>query len=262
MTEHDQKSIDEKFLESGDLFVLKYSNGYKFFEVETWKTLKFRPYDVGTVSAGSTQGFERLTDVNGDDILYVEQGDSLVLHASIGMSPASVRRYTNFPESENRLRTIPNLPNPSARNGDDYGFVDGEDSPFAFLDSFGDLDFAFTGQQGDLPHFTQIHADGVVALHVAGATGGFGAAGLFFGLRGFVLVGLVGVVDFDLAFLFDDLDAQLLEEDEHVVDLLTGEHIRGKGVVDFFVGKEALFFAHVDELLDFQAFGLCLNLSF
>jgi len=151
MTEHDQKSIDEKFLESGDLFVLKYSNGYKFFEVETWKTLKFRPYDVGTVSAGSTQGFERLTDVNGDDILYVEQGDSVVLHASIGMSPASVRRYTNFPESENRLRTIPNLPNPSARNGDDYGFVDGEDSPFSqptdaeelFIPPNTHLDFAF-----------------------------------------------------------------------------------------------------------------------
>lgn len=151
MSEHDQKAIDEKFLESGNLFVLKYGNGYKFFEVETWETLQFRPYEVGEIQPGQTEGFTKIEDVNGDDILHVEQGDDIVLHTGIGMSPASIRRYTNFPESENRLRTIPNLSVPSARNGDDYGFVDGEDSPFSqptdaeelFIPPNVHLDFAF-----------------------------------------------------------------------------------------------------------------------
>lgn len=130
MNESGQTTIDEKFLESGDLFGIKYSNGFVFFRVEMWEGLQYKPFEVGSVSPQSNSGFSRLEDPNGDDILHIEEGSSRILHASIGMAPAQVRRFTNYPESENRLRTFPNLSVPSARVGSNYGFIDGELSPY------------------------------------------------------------------------------------------------------------------------------------
>lgn len=129
---HDSKTqIEEKFLDSGDLFVLKYNDGYIFFEVEMWEDLGYKPYDnVGSVGTQTNAGFNRLDDPNGDDIVYIDETDTKVLHGSIGVSPSSVRMYTNYPEGENRLRTFPNLSVPSSRNGNNYGFIDGNDSPF------------------------------------------------------------------------------------------------------------------------------------
>jgi len=131
MSDNGNKQIEEKFLDSGDLFVLKYNGGYKFFNVEMWEQTAFEPYDnIGTVAGQGNAGFERLEDENGDDILYSDQGSDVVLHVGIGQSPSFVQRYTNYPEGENRLRTLPNLSVPSSRNGDNFGAVDGNDSPY------------------------------------------------------------------------------------------------------------------------------------
>lgn len=130
MNDNGQTVIDEKFLDSGDLFGIKYSNGYVFFRVDMWEELQYKPYNVGSVAPQSNSGFSRLEDNNGDDILHISKEDEQILHAAIGMAPAHSRRFTNYPESENRLRTFPNLTVPSARSGSDYGFIDGDVSPY------------------------------------------------------------------------------------------------------------------------------------
>lgn len=116
-------------MDEGSLFGLKFSEGYIFLEVTGWEQVKFEPYDnIGTVSADVATNYQNLNDSSGDDILYVEKGDEKVIHAGIGMEPGFIRRYTNYPEGENRLRAMPNLGTPTA--GDNYGFVDGTDSPY------------------------------------------------------------------------------------------------------------------------------------
>lgn len=122
------ESIQSKFLGEGELFGLKFNNGYVFCEVEGWTQTKYDPYaGVGTVGPQSGSGFQRL-EHDGDDILYIERDNSKVKQVSIGQRPAVIRRYSNYPEDQNRLRSINNLGAPVP--GDNYGFIDGEDSPY------------------------------------------------------------------------------------------------------------------------------------
>ena len=122
-------AIQEKFLDEGDLFGIKFNQGLVFCEVQGWTQTKYDPYtQYGNVGAGQSTGFERLDDPDGDDILYVENDQLKVKHVAIGHTPAILRRYTNYPEGENRLRAINNLGSPVP--GDNYGFVDGEDTPY------------------------------------------------------------------------------------------------------------------------------------
>lgn len=123
--------ITEKFLGRNDLFVLKFNDGYVFLQVDGWEQYKYEPYSqIDPINPQDNSGFNRLEDDNGDDILFVEKGETKVVHAGIGHSPSEMRRYTNYPESENRLRTPPNLEIPRSTSGDDYGFIDGNDSPY------------------------------------------------------------------------------------------------------------------------------------
>lgn len=129
------KPIDSKFLDSGDLFALKFQEGYVFLSVENREIAKYRPYsnleDLGSQSNLSS-GQQRLDEPNdSDDILYVPSDDDLtVIHTGIGIKPHFIRMYTRYPEEEGILGTIPNLAAPSSRAGDPYGYVDGYDSPY------------------------------------------------------------------------------------------------------------------------------------
>lgn len=119
--------IEQKFLSQNDLFGIKFNQGLVFLEVEGWEQTKYDPYSVGTVGPQSGSGFDRL-EHEGDDILYVENDQQKVKHLAMGHRPASVRRYTNYPEDETRLRGLNNIGAPVP--GDNFGFVDGEDSPY------------------------------------------------------------------------------------------------------------------------------------
>lgn len=124
-----KKEIDEKFLNTGDLFAVRFNQGLVFLEVTGWEQVKYAPYTgVDEVPAQDNSNFQRFED-DGDDILFVEKREKKVIHAGIGHSPSVMRRYSNYPEDETRLRSLQNLgaPNP----GDDYGYVDGEDSPYS-----------------------------------------------------------------------------------------------------------------------------------
>lgn len=151
-------SIEQKFLDTGDLFGLKFNQGFVFLEVEGWQQVKYAPHtQIGEVSANDNTSFQRLEDPDADDILYVEKEKTKVIHAGIGHSPAQIRRYTNYPDSSNRLRRIPNLSTPTA--GDDFGYVDGDDSPYSnptdaeelFVPPGVHLDFDFYNDDTD-PH--------------------------------------------------------------------------------------------------------------
>lgn len=120
--------ISEKFLSTGDLFGIKFNEGYVFCEVTGWEQIKFAPHSaIGSVGSDSASGFDRLKH-DGDDILFTEKRKKKVKHAAIGHSPSVIRRYTNYPEGETRLRKLENIGTPSA--GDDFGYVDGESSPY------------------------------------------------------------------------------------------------------------------------------------
>lgn len=123
--------IEDNFMKRGDLFGLEFNEGYVFFSVESWSFAQYRPYDLlDEISAQGDSGQVRLEDSDSRDITYLSPGVPKVLHVSIGQRPVSLRRYTYFPENADLLHQVPNLTNPSARSGDDYGFVDGSDSPY------------------------------------------------------------------------------------------------------------------------------------
>lgn len=125
------QSIENKFLRSGDLFAIKFNQGYVFLSVETWEQPDYKPYSrLGSVSSSSNLGYTQLEDSASDDILYVEDGEAKVKHAAIGHRPAILRRYTRYPEGEQPLGSINNIGSPSSQNGDDFGNVDGVESPY------------------------------------------------------------------------------------------------------------------------------------
>jgi hypothetical protein len=122
--------IHEKFLDRNDLVVLEFNNGYTFAQVEGWEQYKYDPYsNIGPINPEDNSGFQRL-ESGGDDILHVESGEEKLLHVAIGHSPGYLRRYTNYPEGQTRLRTPPNLDVPRSTAGHEYGYIDGDDSPY------------------------------------------------------------------------------------------------------------------------------------
>lgn len=125
-------TIRESFLNESELFGLEFNEGFVFLEVEGWEQVKYAPYSgVGEVSAANNSGYSRLEDgPSSDDILFVDSGQNKVLHVGIGQRPEFIRRYTRYPENGSNLRTVPNLNGPSSRNGEDFGYVDGVDSPY------------------------------------------------------------------------------------------------------------------------------------
>ena len=126
-----RKLIEEKFLDSNDLFGLEFKQGFVFLEVLNWEPLTYNPYSaVGNISATSASDWTRLED-DGDDILFVEKGVRRVIHGSIGMHPKNVRQYVRYPEGQQQIGMWPNLSTPAPSNGSDYGYVDGDESPYS-----------------------------------------------------------------------------------------------------------------------------------
>jgi len=157
-------SIEQKFHDSGDLFALRYNEGLVFLEVENWEQTKFAPHNrTGTAPAGGGTGFSRIENDDDDDILYVDKKKERVKHVGIGHSPAVLRRYTNYPESENRLRRVPNLGAPVP--GDDFGYVDGTDTPYHDPTDIEEL-YVPPGQHIDFNHFNPDTEDHEVILDI------------------------------------------------------------------------------------------------
>lgn len=126
------KSITEKFLDQRDLFGIEWDTGYTFHEVTGWERVEYQPFEqLEDLDSGSNLSgrWSRLEDGAGDDVFHVPKDDKdKVLHAGIGHRPASIRRYAFYPEDQSRVGKFPNLSAPSPP--DDYGYVDGEDSPY------------------------------------------------------------------------------------------------------------------------------------
>ena len=125
----------------------------------------------------------------------------------------------------------------------------------AGLDALGDGDFALAREQLHRAHLAQIHADRIV-----GALGrllglGFGhrlrrdfdqLAGLALFLLRLVLLLLLG-----LGFLgLDDVDAHLVHDGEHVLDLLGGDLLGRHHGIELLIGDVAALLGLLDHLLD------------
>lgn len=135
----DDNTIDDNFLNHRELFALEYREGMVFLEVQDWEFVQYRPYSgVGTVGSEESSGFVRLDDGN-RDILHIEKGEEKVLHGSVGIYPNNFRQYTRYPEGGPKSGTWPNLQSPSSGNGDDYGYVSGNDSPYSEPTEEGEL---------------------------------------------------------------------------------------------------------------------------
>lgn len=122
--------IADKFLNTNDLFALRFSQGLVFCEVDGFQQTEYKPFTgIGEVPAQSSSGWTVL-EHDGDEILTVPENEQKVLHVGIGQNSDTIRRYTNYPEAQNRLRKLPNLSSPSPSRGSNFGYVDGDSSPY------------------------------------------------------------------------------------------------------------------------------------
>ena len=124
-----------------------------------------------------------------------------------------------------------------------------QDFPCAFLNTFGDFNFAFTGQQFHRAHFAHVHA------HRVGGAAGLALyrgenSGSFFGGN------FVGAVSTFLDHQLIGIGGFFHHGDAHVVDHLNDVfHLIGVGnglrqvVIHFGVGQVTLFLAERDQLL-------------
>ena len=137
-------------------------------------------------------------------------------------------------------------------------FTDRTDHLFAAgLDPLRDGDLAFTRQQLDRAHFTQIHANGIIRpAQILGARpAGLGrrhgdlCPGYLGCVRRFVVrcrLG-AGVV---LFFFLDDVDAHFRKLREDILDLLGRHLFLWQGFVQFVIGDESAFLTARNHLLD------------
>lgn len=127
------KTIDNKYLDRGDLFGLEYRDGLVFFSVRGYSEPRYQPYtQLGQIDPQSSldRSFQRLEDEQGDDIIHLEKDSSSrkILHVGIGQKPAFIRRYTRYPDGGPKMSSFPNTSTPSV--GDPSSYVDGDESPY------------------------------------------------------------------------------------------------------------------------------------
>src|SRR5258708_537737 len=123
-----------------------------------------------------------------------------------------------------------------------------DDGKLAALDPFGDLHFAFAGEQRDRPHLAQVHADGIVRL-VEGPWREVELELLGSLPRAFeeflLAVRLLGV---------DYLDAGATERTEKVVQLVGRGNVGRQKLIHLVVEQVSLLLADGDELFDLVVF--------
>ncbi len=118
----------------------------------------------------------------------------------------------------------------------------------AFLDTLGDFDLAFAGQQFDGTHLTHVHAHRVGGTTNVGFNGGEGSGG-FFG-SGFVGVVVSQQQRVGVGCCFEHRDAHVVDHADNVFHLLRIGDILGQVIVDLRIGQIALFATTRDELFE------------
>ena len=126
----------------------------------------------------------------------------------------------------------------------------------AVFDAFGDVDFAFTGQQLYGTHFTHVHAHRVGGAADIGLNGGEGGCS-FFGC-GFVGVGFGQQQGVRIRSTLEYVDPHVVDHADDVFHLFRIGNILRQVVVDLGVSQVTLLTATLDQL--FEA-GLLLRFS-
>ena len=123
-----------------------------------------------------------------------------------------------------------------------------DDRQLAALDALGDLDFAFSREEGDRAHLAQVHANGVVGL----VERAWGQVELE--LLGPLAGAIEQLVFAVLLFGIDDFDSGAPERAEQIIELVRRRDVGGQQFVDLVVEQVALFLADGYELLYFVVF--------
>lgn len=130
MVEH----IEERFLNSRDLFALRYKEGLVFMEVEEFEDTTYEEFsNLEDIEAGTSldDGYQRLEDTNSDDILFVPaENEFTVLHVGIGIAPSVIEMFIGYPEGTRNRGSLPNLGSARPTPGANLGMIDGGDSPY------------------------------------------------------------------------------------------------------------------------------------
>lgn len=125
--------IESRFLNSRDLFALRYNEGLVFLEVEEFEDVEYEAFsNLEDISSGSnlTNGFQRIQDTNNDDLLFVpSDDDDVVMHVGFGIAPAVIEAFVSYPEGSRQNKSLPNL-SAQGTPGANFGHVDGDDSPY------------------------------------------------------------------------------------------------------------------------------------
>lgn len=125
--------IQSRFLDSRDLFALRYEEGLVFMEVEEFENTDYEEFgELEDIESGTNldDGFQRLEDSNSDDLLHVPPGnENMVMHVGIGISPSVIEMYVAYPEGNRSKGSIPDL-STQPLPGSNFGGIDGDDSPY------------------------------------------------------------------------------------------------------------------------------------
>ncbi len=125
--------IEEKWLLPNQLFALQFASGWTFHRVLSREFTRFKPYlfNLSMLSSDGTQDITELKDpVNTDErIIDVTEGfaDRIIYHVGIGIAPAPIRVYPEYPTGDDLGRILSTDP---TRLGDDKAYRNGVDSPY------------------------------------------------------------------------------------------------------------------------------------
>lgn len=124
--------IEQKFFNNNHLVAFLFKEGWIFTRILRGIRIDYKPYSqIGSVSATSTSGEIRLTDANGDDILYIDSVlPPRLIHCAIGFKPHFFKCYIKIPEDYGIMGVPPNILPPKPSDGDPQGSMDGIQSPY------------------------------------------------------------------------------------------------------------------------------------
>ena len=114
---------------------------------------------------------------------------------------------------------------------------------FGGFDTLGDFNFLLAGQQGNLPHLLEVHADGIVQ-------------NVHFGFQLFLLVLFLGIANADairISIYFggiNDIECHATQAFHDALVILGIDDVVGKSVIDVVESQVALLLGKFDQITD------------
>lgn len=129
----EKPNYETYFLLEGHFLGLRFDQGFVFFRILGRERSNIKPFDLGSVSGFTAQSsFNRIQASSGDELLDPFSED-YINHFFVGIKPANVRIYVNFPAGDARMSLRGSRPVPAAVPTvaeESIGYIDAAESPY------------------------------------------------------------------------------------------------------------------------------------